>query len=179
MSLIVVAILALSACKNEVKKDEATVNSEVTAKTTSIQKSGEFADIIKGYLVLKNGLIADDQKVTAEGGKVLLTAFNNFDMSKIKEKQHKEYMEILENAKEQAEHIIKSPIGHQREHFETLSKDMIDMIAITGTSTALYQQYCPMYNNNTGGTWLSANKEINNPYFGSKMLHCGTVQKQL
>jgi len=109
----------------------------------------------------------------------LLTAFKGFDMSKLSGNTHKEYMEILENAKEQAEHIEKSPIDHQREHFEVLSTDITDMIALLGTEKTLYQDHCPMASNGKGANWLSETKEIKNPYFGSKMMHCGSVKKQI
>jgi hypothetical protein len=68
---------------------------------------------------------------------------------------------------------------HQREHFGILSKDVIDMIAITGTDKKLYQDFCPMYNNKKGAQWLSITEEIKNPYFGSKMMNCGEIQKQI
>ena len=91
----------------------------------------------------------------------------------------KELKDIIEDATEHAEHIEKSPIDHQREHFDVLSKDMIDLIAITGTEEKLYQDFCPMYNNNKGAQWLSATKEIKNPYYGAKMMSCGSVQKEI
>ena len=53
------------------------------------------------------------------------------------------------------------------------------MIAITGTDKKLYQDFCPMYNNNKGAQWLSTTEEIKNPYFGSKMMGCGKVQKEI
>jgi len=58
-----------------------------------------------------------------------------------------------------------------------LSKDIMDMVAITGTENTLYQQFCPMYDG--GSAWLSMNEEIRNPYYGSKMLKCGKVQKEI
>ncbi|MDG1573382.1 hypothetical protein OZ410_13715 [Robiginitalea sp. M366] len=39
----------------------------------------------------------------------------------------------------------------------------------------LYKQYCPMAFGNKGGYWFSDVDEIRNPYFGDKMLKCGTV----
>ena len=41
----------------------------------------------------------------------------------------------------------------------------------------IYIQHCPMADNNKGADWLSLNKAIKNPYFGDKMLHCGSVIK--
>ena len=70
-----------------------------------------------------------------------------------------------------------SDIKHQREHFKVLSKDVTDMVAITGTQVKLYEQFCPMYD---GGTaWLSTKEEIRNPYYGSQMLKCGKVQREI
>jgi Cu(I)/Ag(I) efflux system membrane fusion protein len=43
----------------------------------------------------------------------------------------------------------------------------------------LYVQHCPMADNNEGGYWLSRDKDIQNPYFGSKMLRCGSVKQVL
>ena len=88
-------------------------------------------------------------------------------------------MEIYESAKEQAEHIVKSPMDHQREHFEVLSTDINDLISLLGTDKTLYKDFCPMANNNKGAYWLSEVKEIKNPFFGSKMMTCGSVKKQI
>jgi hypothetical protein len=89
--------------------------------------------------------------------------------------------EIIENASENAEHISENSgkIDHQREHFESLSTDLKDLIVLTGSDRTLYQTYCPMYNNSEGGTWLSETTGIKNPFYGSKMLKCGSVQQEI
>jgi hypothetical protein len=145
----------------------------------SIQKNTATTAIIDAYLEIKNGLVSDDKETAAKGGKALLSAFSDFDMTKLSESQHKEYMEILENAKEQSEHIVKSPIDHQREHFEVLSTDINDLISLLGTDKTLYQDFCPMASDGMGALWLSEIKDIKNPYMGSKMPKCGKVQKQI
>ena len=40
----------------------------------------------------------------------------------------------------------------------------------------VYLLHCPMAFNDTGADWLSNSTEIKNPYFGSKMLTCGSVK---
>jgi len=109
----------------------------------------------------------------------MLAAFSTFDMVKLTESQHTKYIEIAESAKEQSEQIVKNPLEHQREHFEDLSKDVNDLVALVGTDKTLYQDFCPMASNNNGAIWLSETKEIANPFYGSKMLTCGKVQKQI
>jgi polyhydroxyalkanoate synthesis regulator phasin len=128
---------------------------------------------------LKNALVADNKEEAAKEGEKLVGAFKQFDQSKFSEEQQKELKDIIEDATEHAEHIAKSPIDHQREHFDVLSKDVIDLIAITGTDKTLYIDFCQMYNNNKGAQWLSESKEIKNPYYGSKMMTCGSVQKEI
>lgn len=46
-------------------------------------------------------------------------------------------------------------------------------------SGIVYKQFCPMAFGNKGGYWLSDAAEIRNPYFGDKMLTCGTVAATL
>jgi len=88
-------------------------------------------------------------------------------------------MEIYENSKEQLEHIVKSPIDHQREHFEVLSTDLNDLITLIGTDQVLYRDFCPMYNSGKGATWISEKEGIENPYYGSKMFNCGKIQDKI
>ena len=155
--LFTILLLFLSACKNEKKQDEKmneqTIKMKMEKESTSqddsmkeskMQKNDLTAQILDSYIQVKNNLIEDDKNGAADAGKNMLTAFSNFDMSSLNDKNHKEYMEIAESAKEHAEHIIKSDIGHQREHFESLTTDMSDLITLLGTNKTLYQDFCPM-----------------------------------
>lgn len=137
------------------------------------------SDIVTDYLALKNALVSDNQDGAAMAGGRLESSLKSFNSSKFTSNQQAELNDIIEDATEHAEHIAKSEIEHQREHFDVLSKDVIDLLAITGSDRTLYQAYCPMYNNNKGAQWLSATKEIKNPYYGAKMLSCGSVQKEI
>ena len=133
--------------------------------------------ILSDYFNLKDALVADDTKKAAQAGTKLVATLKAFDMSSYTKEQQKELADIIEDATEHAEHISESAIDHQREHFKTLSKDITDMVAITGTKSTLYEQFCPMYDK--GSAWLSTSKEVKNPYYGSRMLKCGKVQKTI
>ncbi len=200
VSTILVLALFITSCKNDKKTanedmnhqtemnhdnndghhdNDATSNTGKREIKASTQKNVATTPIINAYLQIKNGLVDDNKKEAAKAGKIMLTAFSNFDMTKLTGEQHKEYMEILESAKEHAEHIIKSPIDHQREHFEVLSTDIKDLIVLVGTEKTLYEIFCPMYNDGEGAMWLSEFKEIKNPYYGSKMINCGAIVKEM
>jgi hypothetical protein len=147
----------------------------------AVQESQATSVVIDTYLKLKNALVADNDKEASRAGKELMTAFNNIDQSSMAAEEMSEVKDIIEDARENAEHISENQgnIDHQREHFEMLSTDIKDLIAIAGADRTLYQIFCPMYNNNEGGMWLSATDEIKNPYYGSEMMNCGEVKSIL
>ena len=71
-------------------------------------------------------------------------------------------------------------LEEQRKHFTALSNELAKLI--TGGPLSMgevYLEYCPMANGNSGGFWLSNEKEIQNPYFGASMLTCGEVTKAI
>jgi Protein of unknown function (DUF3347) len=152
------------------------MNSDSNTMEMNLQDSGA-QKIVTDYMALKDALVATSKDEAAKGGKQLEASLRSFDVSGYTAEQQKELKDIIDDAKEHAEHISRSEMDHQREHFKTLSKDIIDLVAITGTETTLYQQFCPMYDK--GSAWLSKEKEIKNPYYGSKMLSCGKVQKEI
>ena len=136
-----------------------------------------FEVILNDYLNLKDALVGDDNEKAKKMGTTLANSLGNLDVSKYTDSQKSELKDIIENAKEHAKHISESDIKRQREHFKTISKDVTNMVAITGTEKKLYEQFCPMYDKGTA--WLSISKDIKNPYYGSQMLTCGKVQKEI
>lgn len=142
-----------------------------------VSKSSIITPIIDKYIILKNSLVQDNSKSAAKAGKMLFDAFKNLDKSKIEKSNLKEYNEIVEDAMEHAEHIGENDdnIEHQREHFEILSTDLSDLIKLLGTDRTLFVDKCPMYNDGKGGKWISETKEIKNPFYGDKMMKCGSV----
>lgn len=133
--------------------------------------------ILKDYFNLKDALVGDDNAIAKTLGMTLTSSLKSFDSSSYSESEQSELNDILEDAIEHAEHIGESDIKHQREHFKILSKDVTDMVAITGTEMKLYEQFCPMYDG--GSAWLSMKEEVRNPYYGSSMLTCGKVQREI
>jgi hypothetical protein len=88
---------------------------------------------------------------------------------------------LISKIRSNAEHIAATEeASQQRNHFNTLSGHVYEVVKATNANKAtLYRQFCPMAMNNKGAYWLSTKKEINNPYFGEKMLHCGSVKETL
>ena len=91
-------------------------------------------------------------------------------------------MDIAENAKENAEHIGDNAgkIDHQREHFMSLSNNLTTVVkTLKINEETAYSQFCPMANDGKGAYWLSKEDKVKNPYYGKKMLTCGSVKETL
>lgn len=162
--------LTIISCNNsKTEKRAAETTNETTAKAentaVSDQEGGKaITPIIDVYLAVKNALVNDNQEEAAKSGATLATALASLDISQFDVDKQTELQEIVEVAKNHGEHISKSEIEHQREHFEAMSQDIKDLTAIVGTDRTLYHQYCPMYNDNKGGMWLSTSEEIKTHY---------------
>jgi len=164
----------------EISDQEVQEIPEESKKETGQLSAFPIQQIIKGYLPLKNALAQDDSKKASDAAKSLFSVLKKIDISKTDAKSNSELRDILESAAENAEHIIEKSddIAHQREHLLSLSNDITDLIKEQGTGgLKLYQDFCPMYNNGKGGTWISESEEIINPYEGQKMINCGSVKK--
>ncbi|WP_232829227.1 DUF3347 domain-containing protein [Aureibaculum luteum] len=165
---------------SEMNHDESMDHDNMSASNDKMDSNAQNSDakqVLADYMVLKDALVATEKDEAAKAGKKLESTLKGFDVSSYTAEEQKELKDIIADAIEHAEHIGQSEMDHQREHFKTLSKDIIDMVAITGTDNTLYQQFCPMYDK--GSAWLSMNEDIKNPYYGSKMLTCGKVQKEI
>ncbi|MGY0646051.1 MAG: DUF3347 domain-containing protein, partial [Paraglaciecola chathamensis] len=92
---------------------------------------------------------------------------------------HMYWMEQLSAMKNHAGLIESSTdIEAQRKQFGFLSDAMIKAIEAFGIiGNTYYVQFCPMANNNQGADWISAQEKIQNPYFGDKMMKCGSVKR--
>ena len=133
------------------------------------------------YLALKDGFVATNIDTTTKVARDFLKVLNNVDMSLIKGDAHIYWMEQLNVLKSHGQLILDMPdIEAQRRQFSFLSDALINAIQAFGVEgTTLYIQYCPMAFNNEGADWVSDEEQILNPYFGDKMLKCGTVKGQL
>ena len=189
---IAISTISLAACNNtgnqsnnENKMAADTTPTETNTASTSAsgntQSTSSINGIVSSYLQLKNALANDNGKDAATAGSAMVSAFKNFDQSSLPADKKKTFEDIKDDASEHAEHIGMNGgnIKHQREHFETLSKDVYDLVKTFGANETLYKDFCPMYNNNKGATWLSETKEIKNPYLGKNMATCGEVKETI
>ncbi|HEY9117996.1 MAG TPA: DUF3347 domain-containing protein [Roseivirga sp.] len=118
------------------------------------------ASSVESYLAIKDALVKTDATEASNAAKAFLNSNSNQKLASS--------LETIANA---------SDVKVQRQAFETLSMEMYEVVKAGNNESPLYKQYCPMAFNNKGAFWLAAEEEVNNPYFGDMMLHCGRVDE--
>jgi membrane fusion protein, copper/silver efflux system len=68
-----------------------------------------------------------------------------------------------------------------RDVFAKTSDGMVDWLKREGNPLANNVQlaHCPMAQDGKGANWLQTEGKLANPYFGTEMLECGTLEKEL
>lgn len=68
-------------------------------------------------------------------------------------------------------------VSAQRQVFDVLSEAVIAALEQLGNPLpgAVHLAHCPMAFDNRGARWVQRSEAIKNPYFGSEMLSCGSV----
>lgn len=138
----------------------------------------QLKKVFEQYLLLKDALTNDDSKTTQKFASTLLNAIEKVDMKLLTNQEaHNHWMLIGKEITASATSISEtSEIAYQRNHFKHLSAHLIKAVKLFGVDQEVYEQFCPMANDNKGAYWLSLSKEIKNPYFGKAMPTCGETK---
>lgn len=139
---------------------------------------GQLAGLLPPYFEIKNGLVADDGAAAIAGAQQLLEALSKVDMALLERDAHHFWMRQMKAIKAHAEAIAdNADLSEQRKNFGGLSDVLIETLAAFGFSDEqVVVQHCPMAFDDAGADWLSNEPQVQNPYFGSAMLTCGTVE---
>lgn len=151
-------------------------NHENHTETPKVEETNQLKAVFDNYFAVKDALVKTDGNTASTKAAELLSAINAVKMETLTTDEHTVWMKVLKNIKEDTEHIADTKdTKHQRDHFDTLSKNMYDLIKVSKQETPTYYQFCPMANSGKGANWLSKENVVKNPYYGSMMLSCGKV----
>ncbi|RRN77445.1 DUF3347 domain-containing protein [Pseudoxanthomonas sp. SGD-10] len=137
------------------------------AESVEVSFTDEKAgSVYQHYLHLKDALIEHDNEGAQKRAEGLANALAAAEQSSIAEQAVK----IKEAAGlEEKRALLDKLSGQLTEYFK----------ANKPSSGTIYVQHCPMANNDNGGSWLASEKQIRNPYYGDKMMACGTVEEEI
>jgi len=181
LAISVLAIFFIYKNKSERVNDEKPVAIMVDDPNDSLGIAMQTG--LSQYYQLSNALTASDAAKAASVSGVLKNWLDSMPVDQIKTNEglHQLVTNLVNQSKDAATSIANSTVlEDQRKQFQILSNRLFDMLrSLKYNEATVYEIYCPMALGNTGATWLSPTNDINNPYFGSKMLHCGEVRDSL
>ncbi len=122
--------------------------------------------LLDAYFALKDALVSTNSEEAQSSAGIMLASLKESDEAEIWTE-----VEVISNS---------TDVEEQRTQFKLVSEKVYNYVKESKSGEIqIYKQFCPMAFDNTGAFWLSNSKEILNPYFGDKMLHCGSVQEKL
>ncbi len=119
--------------------------------------------LLNNYMEVKNALVSSNGTAATE-------TINTLNNSVKKEENFAQKAELLKAT----EKLYKAGnnLDKQRAAFNDVSIIMWQLVKDSeNVNGSVYYQYCPMKK----AWWLSREKDIKNPYYGSAMLTCGNV----
>ncbi|MEL6192352.1 MAG: DUF3347 domain-containing protein [Bacteroidota bacterium] len=163
---LIVALFLVIGCSSGVTEES---NSQSVGANSSAVVDVQVKEVLDGYLQVKDALVQTDGEAASKAAQELSDLLKN------------ETEGVLGDLHFDARQIAgMTDAETQRVQFESLSDNVYSLLKSTsGLGMPVYQQYCPMAFDNKGAAWLAVEKEVNNPYFGDRMLHCGRVQEKL
>lgn len=135
-------------------------------KTFAQDDSSQLSQLLTSYYSIKDALVAGNINKASAAATSFLKTLSGTD-NKLIAKDKLPAMEKDAGAIAQMKDI-----KHQREHFADLSVNMLAVAKSAKLSSQpVYSMYCPMKKS----YWLSSEKTVKNPYYGSAMLTCGSI----
>ncbi len=133
------------------------------------------------YFPMKDALIKADFSAAKKQAEGLKKAFEKTSMSLFNGPAHDHWMKHSGVAVVALNKLVASKdLEGGRLQFKPLSEQMLALAKAFGPfGEAIFVQHCPMADSNNGADWLSLDKEIRNPYFGEKMMKCGSVTETI
>src|SRR5215210_3319806 len=130
----------------------------------------QLPQFLTNYYNIKNALVAGDAASASTNANSFVKTVNSIDYKVISEGN------IHTLAKDAGKIAESKDINKQRSYFANFSTNVAVVAkAIKLSGEHIYQQYCPMKK----ASWLSNEKAIKNPFYGSSMLNCGEVTATL
>lgn len=130
------------------------------------QQQTQLSVLLSQYYAIKDALVAGNSTAAATSAQQAVKTLNSIDYRVVSEGNINALVKDVTAISELID------LQKQRGRFANFSNNMTVLAkSVKLSSDPIFQAYCPMKK----AGWLSKDKEIRNPYFGSAMLSCGEV----
>ena len=129
-----------------------------------------LSQLLSDYYNIKNALVEGNAAAASLKAAAFVKTINGIDYKIISEGNINILLKDAGKISESAD------LSVQRKYFSNFSTNMLAVAkAVKLSDKEIMVQYCPMKK----ASWLSSEKAIKNPYYGSSMLTCGQVTETL
>ena len=137
--------------------------------------------VFEASLPLKEAFVESDPEKVQETAQQVIDQLGKIDSKLLEPQAHEIWMQNLMSIAHLLDRIKNAgDIEEQRQTYAMYNRALYRSFKFLGhEGDPIYYQYCPMAFDNKGAYWLSESKEIRNPYFGDKMLTCGSTKEVL
>ncbi|OQP41036.1 hypothetical protein A4H97_15670 [Niastella yeongjuensis] len=144
-----------------------------------------YTQLLNAYNDLKDALVASDAAKATTAAQILHTAVDSLKVNEIKgdstgviKETAKSYTTSIADSAQAL--VAQKDIEGKRKIFVNIADDIWTLTrTVRYNGKKLYWEYCPMAFDNKGAYWISYERDIRNPYFGSKMMTCGSVEDSI
>tara|TARA_R110002012_G_scaffold322072_2_gene554565 strand:+ start:10621 stop:11469 length:849 start_codon:yes stop_codon:yes gene_type:complete len=164
--------MAMAPSKTEMEMTSKASENHANMIMPEVKESNDLEIVFDTYFDISDALVKTNAATASAKASELLNAIKVLKIETFKTADQAALTKVLPSIMADAKSISETKdIIKQREKFKGLSKNMHEILAYYSSHEPLHYQYCPMQDAN----WLSKEKAIKNPYYGSQMLTCGST----
>lgn len=142
----------------------------------SQNNSTSLESLIIKYYDVKNALVNSDATGTAKAAGEFVVFVQSINAASLQPRERNAFSTGKDKLVASAKAIAATKdLSKQRGEFQQLSANIMSLGKTAKLAEPSYIAYCPMKK----AYWLSAEKEIKNPYYGASMLNCGSVKETI
>lgn len=142
-----------------------------------VQEKSAFEAVFARYFELKDALVAGNGAQAKKSATALDEAMRSVDADKLPAAKQSTWEQVMTAAMPVVHPLSETAdLVKQRKLLAQLTAPMLQLAEAAGEGT-IYLDHCPMYEG--GADWLSRDKAIKNPFYGSMMLTCGSVKRTI
>lgn len=137
--------------------------------------------VLRAYFSIQEALARDSLEKAKLAAKEGIKQLSEMPVKTLPESSAETWKDLAERIQASFQVVAETKdIEPARAEFQKLTTITDELVRRFGTAhLPVYEYFCPMAFDDTGGTWLQPDENLLNPYFGSSMLRCGEVRHQL
>lgn len=142
----------------------------------------QVGELLRAYFNVSGALAEDDFDAARQAMAQAQTQLNEMDAEALDEAQRERWSQIREPLSQSIDRFLATGgIEPARTAFAPLSEQFEEMVRRFGSGdvASVHLMHCPMAFGNRGADWLQPQEQVNNPYYGARMLRCGEVTETI